>query len=303
MIKHKGRSILDLNYEVFNMNKRNKGYDKLLFGTAGVPISTPKRGSVEGVRYLKELGLDAMELEFVRGVRMKEELAKEVNKARKDEGKELTAHGPYYINLNSKKPDTVKKSRERIVRTARIAHFCGAKSITFHAAYYQKMDKEKVYQKVRDELKKIIQELKEKGIEDVWIRPELTGKPTQFGDIDELIRLSQDVEGVLPCIDFSHKFARERGEFNSKEDFSGLLNQLKDGLGKEILSNMHCHISGIEYGPKGEKNHLNLKDAKLNIKALLQSLKNFDCKGVVICESPNIEGDAKYMKDMFYSLS
>ncbi len=284
------------------MNQRNRGYKRLLFGTAGVPISTPKKGSIEGIKYLKELGLDAMEMEFVRGVKMKEDLAKEINIIRQREGKELTAHGPYYINLNSKKPDTIAKSRERIVRTARIAHYCGAKSITFHAAYFQNMDKEKVYEKVKEELRKIIKELKDEGIEDVWIRPELTGKPSQFGDVDELIRLSQEVEGVLPCIDFSHKFAREKGEFNSKEDFSGLLKQLEKGLGKEILSNMHCHISGIAYGPKGEKNHLNLKESELNIKALLQSLKDFDCKGVVICESPNIEEDARYMKDMFYSL-
>lgn len=282
--------------------KRNRSYEGLLFGTAGVPLSAPKRDSIEGIRFLKKLGLDAMEMEFVRGVKMKEEQAKEVGRVRLEEEKELTAHGPYYINLNSRDKEIIEKSIERIVRTAWIAHLCGAKSITFHAAYYLGMDKGKVYENVKNAIQRIIEELKRIGADDVWIRPELTGKPTQFGDIDELIKLSEEVEGVLPCIDFSHNFARTLGKFNSKEAFDSFLEKMKKELGESVLSNMHCHISGIEYGPKGEKNHLNLRDSKLRIRELLQALKEFRCKGIVICESPNIEEDAIYMKELYNNI-
>jgi deoxyribonuclease-4 len=62
---------------------------------------------------------------------------------------------------------------------------------------------------------------------------------------------------------------------------------------------MHIHISGIEYTDKGEKNHLNLQESDMNWEDLLKVLKEFRVKGVVISESPNIEGDAILMKKKY----
>ncbi len=274
-------------------------YDKLLFATAGTPIQTPKpKGTLNALDYLKEIGLDGMELEFVRGVRMSEELAAQVKEKKNRLGLELTAHGPYYINLNSESMDTIKSSVERIYQTARIAHLAGAKSITFHAAYYLSDSKEVVFEKVKNILSELMRRLKGEGI-DIFVRPELTGKPTQFGDLDELIRLSKEVENVLPCIDFSHNYARTNGKFNSYEEFYKFMETFKRNLGTFALENMHCHISGIEFGDKGEKRHLNLVESGFNVKALLGVLKEFGCKGIVICESPNIEEDALYMKGLY----
>ena len=47
--------------------------ENLLFGTAGTPHGAKKKGSIKKIEYIREIGLDCMELEFVRGVRMKEE--------------------------------------------------------------------------------------------------------------------------------------------------------------------------------------------------------------------------------------
>ena len=52
------------------------------------------------------------------------------------------------------------------------------------------------------------------------------------------------------------------------------------------------HISGIEYGSNGEKNHLILKESDFNYPDLLVALKEFNVRGLVICESPNLEEDA-----------
>ena len=62
---------------------------------------------------------------------------------------------------------------------------------------------------------------------------------------------------------------------------------------------MHIHITGIAYGPKGEKNHLTLKESDLRFEELLKALKDFKAKGVVISESPNIEEDALLMKKVY----
>ena len=74
---------------------------KLLFGTAGAPLSTKDRSSIGGVRRIRELGLGCMEVEFVRGVRMGEGTAAEVGRVAREAGVALSVHAPYYINLNS----------------------------------------------------------------------------------------------------------------------------------------------------------------------------------------------------------
>ena len=65
---------------------------------------------------------------------------------------------------------------------------------------------------------------------------------------------------------------------------------------------MHIHITGIAYGEKGEKNHLNLKESDLKYKELINALKDFKVKGVAISESPNIEGDALLVQKIYNGL-
>ena len=271
---------------------------KLLFGPAGVPITAPNRHSVRAVSYVKKLGLGCMELEFVRGVKMGEATAKAVKEQAEKHGIVLTAHGPYYINLNSLEKAKTEASIKRILDTARVASLAGGYSITFHPAFYLGMDKNKVYAVVKRHLNNIIRTLKNEGIK-LWVRPETTGKGTQFGDIDELVKLSTELDQVMPCVDFAHLHARSNGKINTYKEFCNVLDKVEKGLGKEGLNNMHIHMSGIEYGPKGERNHLVLKESDMNYKDLIKALKDYKCKGVVISESPNIEQDAILMKKVY----
>ena len=274
---------------------------ELLFGTAGTPASTKKRGSVDGIKRIRELGLGCMELEFVRGVRMKEGTAGQVNEIGIAQDIALSVHAPYYINLNSAEQDKFDASVERIYQSARIGALCGARSIVFHPAYYQGSSSEKVYARVSETLTKLSNRFVEEGI-DAILRPETTGKPTQFGSLEELVNMSSELEGVLPCIDFSHLHARSAGAENSYEEFRATLTMVEDILGREGLDDMHIHISGIEYGPKGEKNHLNLDESDLNYTDLMKAFKEFYIKGLVICESPNLEADALLMKRTYESI-
>ncbi|MBN1156784.1 TIM barrel protein [Candidatus Woesearchaeota archaeon] len=269
--------------------------EKLLFGTAGVPLSADDRSSENGVKRVRELNLECMELEFVRGVRMSTEIAEKVGKAARDNKILLTAHGPYFINLNSNEVEIVEASIKRILDTARVASLCRGYSITFHAGYYLKMEKDTVYNNIKKELERIVKTLKSEGIK-VWIRPETTGKETQFGSLAEIIKLSRDIENVLPCVDFAHIHARTAGRFNTQEEIKSILSDIEKGLGREALDNMHIHMAGIEYTAKGERNHVNLEESDLNYKEILKQLKEFKCKGALISESPNIEGDALLMK-------
>ncbi|MFZ2498748.1 TIM barrel protein [Methanosarcina sp.] len=270
---------------------------KLLFGTAGVPRSAKASNSVSGIERVRELGLDCMELEFVQGVRMGEKGAKNVLEAAEKENIALSVHAPYYVNLNSPEEDKLKASVERIYQAARIGRLCGAESIVLHAAFYQKNSKQETYNNVSKTLRDLTGLLRDEEISAV-LRPETMGKRTQFGTLEEVLALSAEIEGVLPCLDFSHMHARE-GKENSYPEFMAILSKVEEALGKAGLSNMHMHISGIEYGKNGEKKHLILKESDFNYPELLRALKEFEIKGLVICESPSLEEDALLLKKTY----
>ena len=271
---------------------------QLFFGTAGIPISTEPHNTANGIRRVKELGLGVMELEFVHSVNISKEKAPDMKDVMKKEGVLLTCHGQYYINLNSKEKAKLEASKKRIINAATIANLCGAHSVTFHPAFFMGMENEKVYSNVKKAMKEILKVLKDDG-NTIRISPETTGKPTQFGSYKDLLRMSEELENVAPCFDFSHIYARTNGRYNTTEEFREILSDVEKSLGKEGLHNMHIHLSGIAYGPKGEKNHLILKECDLNYKHLLKVWKEFKIKGCVICESPNIEDDALLLKKTY----
>ena len=274
-------------------------FDKLNFITAGMPLRTGKGTYPQAFDILTEMNLDGMELEFVHGVRMNDNHRKFVKEKSKDFV--ITAHGPFYINLNSKEVEKIDASIQRIIDTASVASQAGAFSITFHAAFYMGGDKETVYNQVKKQTGRIIDVLEREKI-NVWIRPETTGKATQWGDLDEIINLSKEFDQVLPCVDFSHLHARTAGEYNTYDEFSKVVEKIGNELGQYALENFHGHLAGIEYTSKGEKQHLNLQESDMNYKDLIKVLKEYGVKGALVCESPNIEDDCKLLKEFYNSL-
>ena len=274
---------------------------QLLFGTAGIPLSANPRTTADGIKHVRKIGLGAMELEFVRSVNISKDKAPEIKKAAEENNVVLTCHAPYYINLNSLEKAKIKASIDRILNSARITNLCGGYSVAFHAGFYMGQDTKKVYDTIKHNLKEIILALKKEG-NNIWIRPETTGKETQFGNVDEILQLSQEFDNVMPCVDFAHFHARTNGKYNTYREFASILEAIEKKLGRKGLDNMHMHITGIAYGPKGEKNHLTLKESDLKYQELLKVLKDFKVRGVAISESPNIEEDAMMMKKIFEKL-
>ena len=269
----------------------------LIFGTGGVPHSSKTSSTIDGIRRVAELGLGCMEIEFVQGVRMGEAGASLVAEIAAREGIKLSAHAPYFINLNAHEPEKIRASQGRILQTARIASICRAESIVLHTAFYLGDPPEETYSNVKKHLAEVVHQLKQETNR-VWIRPEVMGKPSQFGTIEEICNLSIELEGIAPCIDFAHWHART-GAFNSYPEFASILQEVEERLGRVALDNMHIHASGIAYGKKGETKHLNLKESDFQYAELLQALKNYDAKGMVICESPNLEEDALLLQETY----
>ncbi|BFI73654.1 endonuclease 4 [Nanoarchaeota archaeon] len=271
---------------------------KLHFGPAGVPISSKKRDTLSGIKYTyEELNLDGFEIEFTYGVKLKEETANQIKEYLSDKEFILTSHAPYYINLNAEEESKVNSSIEMLYNAAKITYLSGGYSTTFHPGWYLNNSFEETYNKIKENLKKVIDKLKDESI-DIYVRPETMELRKKFGEVDEIIKLSQEIENVLPAIDFAH--LRYRNNRNDIEYFREILEKLENSLGREVLDNMHIHISGIVLDNKGT--HCTLEESDMPWQDILKLLKEFKVKGILISESPNIEQDAMKMRDYYKKL-
>jgi len=246
------------------------------------------------------LELGCMEVEFVKGVNMTPPTARDVGNVAARRGIKLSAHAPYFINLNAQELEKMAASQERIIQTARITSLFGGESVVFHPAFYLKDEFSKVYATVKKNLQQIVAKLRAEGNR-VWVRPEVMGKGSQFGTLEEVLQLSAEIDGVAPALDFAHWHART-GKANSYNEFMAILKKIESKLGRKALDNMHIHLSGVSYGPKGENKHIDLPESDFKYEELLRALKDYKVGGNVICESPNLEEDAQLLQQTYRKL-
>lgn len=258
--------------------------EPIRFGTVGSPSSCPIPGTPAAVEHMRVLGLQHLEIAWVRSVRVSEETCRAIREVARQHDITLSIHAPYYINLNSQTDELMQKSDERLLAAARMGCLAGARDIIFHPGSYHEQPPEEVYERVRAKLLALRELLDREGV-DVRLRPETMGRTAMFGSLEETLRLSREIPGVLPCIDFAHLHART-GALNTYDEFAGILRAIEQTLGREALENLHAHMSGISYGPRGEKHHLPLNEADFNYRELLQALIDFDVHGTIAVEAP-----------------
>lgn len=276
------------------------------FGTVSSPNTMPKKysGSVGAIQFLVELGLDSLELGWVRSVRVSEKTCAEIKKTAEDSKISLSVHAPYYINLNADE-DEWPKSRKRLMDAAKYGFLAGATDIIFHPGSYFSKPAQEVLPTVIGRLSGCVEDLQSNGI-DVFLRPETMGKPAMLGSIEDTIKMSKEFPNVKPCLDFAHLHARTGdGTMNTYDEWSRLLDFYGESLGETALRDLHCHLSGIEYSDKGEQEHLPLEKSDLDFKALFRALHEFGCGGRILTESPEdaLEGDARLLKKIWKEIS
>ncbi|GAB4419005.1 MAG: TIM barrel protein [Anaerolineales bacterium] len=274
------------------------------FGTVGSPIDTPKKpgGSVGAIQFSKSIGLEALELGWVRAVRVSEKTCEAIKMTASEQGVSLSVHAPYYINLNADDSEW-PKSRQRLMDAAHYGNLAGATDIVFHPGSYFGNDPADVLKVVLPRLRACVDELRVAG-NPVTLRPETMGKSAMLGSLEDTLEMSKAISGVEPCIDFAHLHARPGdGSVNTYDEWARYLEMYGKALGDENLKRLHCHLSGIEYGPKGEKNHLVFEEADIDLEALFRALKEFGCAGRILCESPIMEEDALKMMQVWREVS
>ncbi|HEY3477110.1 MAG TPA: TIM barrel protein [Anaerolineales bacterium] len=274
------------------------------FGTVGSPLATPKKpgGSVGAIEFSKSMGLNALELGWVQSVRVTEVTCAAIKAKGQEHQVSLSVHAPYFFNLNATDEEW-PKCRKRLMDAAIYGNLAGATDIIFHPGSYFGKDRREVLEIAIPRLQGCVEELHKAG-NPVTLRPETMGKSAMLGSFEDTLEMSKAIKGVEPCIDFAHLHARPGdGTMNTYDEWAALLKRYQKVLGKKALKRMHIHLSGIEYGPKGEKNHLELAKCDLKLDALYQALCDFGCAGRILCESPIMEEDALNMKKAWMELS
>jgi len=270
------------------------------FGTVGSPISTPKKpgGSVGAVIRLDTLGLNALEIGWVRAVRVSEITCAEIKAIAEEKGVLISVHAPYYINLNADEEEW-PKSRQRLMDAAHYGNLAGATDIIFHPGSYFGKNPHEVLPLAIERLTNCVEELRIAS-NLVILRPETMGKSAMLGSFEDTLEMSEAILGVKPCLDFAHLHARPGdSSMNTYEEWVRLLEVYGDVLGDQAFNDLHIHLSGIQYGIKGEREHLQIEESDLDVRALLSALRDFNCGGRILCESPVMEEDALKLQQIW----
>lgn len=260
--------------------------ERLRFGIVGCPSTAPKKDTPTGIRHMRELCLDHLEIAWTQSVRVTDETCALIKATAEKYNISLSVHAPYFINLNSQTSELMEKSDARLMAAARAGYKAGARSIVFHPGSYHSQPPETVYERAKEKLLELTSILREEGT-DVLLRPETMGKGAMFGTLEEVVQLSKEVPGIAPCIDWAHLHARRGdGSFNTYEEFAAALQIVRDQLGDEGMNNLHFHLSGIAYTAKGEKAHVPLNEADLRYRDLLQAFVDYGVSGTAVVEAP-----------------
>ncbi|MCL1867193.1 MAG: endonuclease IV, partial [Oscillospiraceae bacterium] len=145
----------------------------------------------------------------------------------------------------------------------------------------------------------------ETGFGDILICPETMGKINQLGTLEEVLRICEIDERMLPCVDFGHLNARTLGGIKSRSDYASAFDLIRDSLGDGILQNLHIHFSKIEYTKGGEKKHLTFADEIFgpDCKPMLDEIFDRRMTPFIVCESDGTQAeDCAVMRKYYESI-
>lgn len=275
--------------------------NKIRFGPAGIPLQSEEKTTIGGIITTSKIGLNAMEIEFVQGVRMGEKTASEVRAIAEKHNISISSHAPYYINFCSLEDVKVANSNKHLFSAAKLTWLCGGNITVFHPGFYKDLSKEEAFNVAKKNLSSLVEEIKSHNIK-IRLGAETVGKKSAFGGLIENIRLSKEFDLIEPVIDFAHLHARGDFKLTDKESYRGIFNLLENELG-DYVKRFHSHFSEINYTQKGESNHLPLgSNNEPPIVPLLELLAENGYSGTIICETPQIEMDSLKMKSIYEKL-
>lgn len=261
-------------------------------GQAGIPLSCKGRTNKDGLIYTKQvLDLNAMEIQFVRGMYIiEEEEAQFMKTYSKENDIELHVHAPYYINLAGD-PEEANLSFDKILFSAKLADKMGAKTVVVHPGFYGEETAKKTMKKIVKNLKKLQRSFKKEKIK-THLGIETMGKQKVFGSVDEIVDICKSVKGVIPAIGVGHIHARTNGGLKKREDFEELFKKLRPLRLRHYL----IHVTGVLYENGNEYYHVPIKKGDMPLAPLIDVIIDNNYNVTLISESPLLEHDAVYIR-------
>ncbi len=263
---------------------------KIFLGPGGIPLSMKGKPTAQGVREVARIGLNAMEIEFVRQVNLSNQSAREVGEIAKEVGVRLSVHAPYYINLCSKDEKIVEASKKRILDSAERAEIMDADAVAIHVAYYSGLGKENDFEKVENGMREILDRMKTAGIKNVNLGVETMGKKSQFGTLEETLKLHKKIKQIIPYIDWGHMFVAGNGKINYGE--------IIESLGRAKIKHINSHFSSVKKNNRGEfvDVHVPIENKNPDFEPLAKEILKRKIDITIICESPLLDHDSLRMK-------
>lgn len=250
------------------------------------------------MKTVAKLKLNALECEFVRGVHMSLNIAKECGQVAKEFGVKLSVHAPYYINLLSENQKIVEESKKRILDSIERGSLMDADIVVVHGGYYGKFSKKDAVDEMIKQAKDLVDKVKLNGWDNTKIGFETSGRMKSFGNIEEIVELCKEVKGCGIVLDAAHIFARQGGKIDYSEMFEKI-EPLK-------LENVHMHFSGIKWrladDGGNEWHHLPISVNQPPFEPLAEEILKRKVDVTIICESPVLEQDSLVMKNVFENM-
>ena len=263
------------------------------FASAGVPIQC-EGSTLDAVKFSHDLGLSAFEMEFVRGVKMRKEVAGKIKEDAKKYDVKISSHAPYWVNCCATDKTKQATTRRNLFQAGQATAWCGGAITVFHPGFYQGKSTEECTKLTIARLKEVNEKLRKEKLK-VKLGAETVGKKSAYGGLDEVIALAKKLSFVEPVLDFAHLLARGDRPCKTEDDYRKLFAYVEKKLPK-FGKGFHSHFSSIEYSEKGERNHLPISANKPPYKPLMKMLAEHGYSGVVVCESPRLEFDALLMQ-------
>ena len=261
------------------------------FGTAGNPdgfYQAGKKQSKDMPPWLREQGLEAYEYQCGKGVTVGEATARAIGRAAAEAGIALSLHAPYFVNPANPDPDSQEKTLGHVLKACQVAQWMGADRVVVHTGALQKRTREEALATAKAFFQTLRRRCDEAGYGDILLCPETMGKINQLGDLEEVLAICAPSEGLLPCVDFGHLYARSLGALDGAAAVEGMLDRMVQVLGEGRARVFHSHFSKIEYTPRGgEARHLTFDQPYFgpDYHPLCQALARRGWAPRVICES------------------
>ncbi|MBP2642783.1 MAG: nfo [Firmicutes bacterium] len=287
---------------------RGEGLNYAQFGPAGNPDAFYEAGgkaSIDMPSWLKSRGLEAYEYQCSRGVTIKEETARKIGEAAKENGVRLSIHAPYYISLATEDETIAANTKGHILKSLRAAQWMGADRVVFHIGGSGKQERMAAIKRAGVWLGKILEEAERQGLlEGVYLAPETMGKANLLGNLQEVIEFCKLHRQLLPTLDFGHLHAVTGGQYLTKKEYEDVFDLLTAELGEKVCAMVHVHFSRIEFTKAGERRHWTFDDPYgPPFEPFIEVIAQRGYTPRVICESAGTqERDAKRMREYYHHL-